>query len=955
MQLLLIIVGGLIGASAGGFGALLGLAVGWLVHRVTDQQLRIAALERRLGELQVSVDAQPRAVIDPAKAPPEAVGAAALDAAVASAPADPGSGRNEPVSANAVETGPEDAAGMPTPPSRSAAAAATDPAGAAAVQPVPSADALPTQATAPVTPNHPAPMGAQSPGAPATKPPLPLEPATPGLLHRLLFGGNTIVRVGVAILFLGLAFLARYASEHVQLPIEWRLAGIGSVALALLGLGWKLRDGRRAYAMALQGGAIAVLYLTCFAAFRFYGLVGMLPAFAAMVAIAGLAAALAVLQDAMSLAVIGALGGFATPLLLSTGSGDHVALFSYLLVLDLGIAAIAAVRHWRLLNGLAFACTYGIALAWGLRAFQPAHAVSCELFLVAFFLLFAAITLLPGRQAEQTDTRARWLHAGLLFGLPTLTFALQVGIVQRDAMQLAYTALVMGGFYVGVAAWSRTRERWQAVFEPALAIGAILLTLVIPLGFSAEVTAGAWALEGAGLLWAGLRQGHARSRWAGYALLALAGGVTLHAAQHSGTPAQVLNAFWINTLLIGAGSLAGAAFLRRADGLPAIERQVASPALIAWATVWLLAGAAYEVGEFVPTTLRLSALVAAVSAVAALYLLLARRLHWPAVSLPVAGHAPLMLLATAASADFQPAPLQQGGWWAWPIALAVHGAALAGSAAAWPMPLRRGVHALGPVWLAALGALELRHHTAAWGEAASAWPWLGWLVAPAAVLGLMLADARRAERRWPMRLEPQAYDSHAGGVLALSLLLWALLANAVSDGTARPLPHVPLLNPLDLGIGLAGATVVAWWRSDAAAPWQARHGRLGWWVIGGTLFAWLNGMLIRGFHHYGDIPYRLHAWIDSLAVQTGLTLLWSATALGLMWWSARQARRPVWLAGAGLLGVVVLKLLLVDLSGSGTVTRIVSFIGVGVLMLVIGYVAPLPGREAARAADEHAH
>ena len=81
----------------------------------------------------------------------------------------------------------------------------------------------------------------------------------------------------------------------------------------------------------------------------------------------------------------------------------------------------------------------------------------------------------------------------------------------------------------------------------------------------------------------------------------------------------------------------------------------------------------------------------------------------------------------------------------------------------------------------------------------------------------------------------------------------------------------------------------------------------------------------------------------SLAVQTGLTLLWTALALVLMWVAARRDMRRVWLVGAVLLAVVVVKLLVIDLSGSGTVARIVSFIGVGALMLVIGYVAPLPG------------
>ena len=153
------------------------------------------------------------------------------------------------------------------------------------------------------------------------------DPLAP--IKAWLFGGNTIVKVGVAILFVGLAFLAKFASEHVHVPIEIRLAGIGAVALVLLVVGWRLRLRLTGYAQVLQGGAVAVLYLTLFVALRYYGVLAVGPAFALMVLVAQLAAALAVLQNARALAVIRALGGFATPLLVSTGSGNHIALFSY--------------------------------------------------------------------------------------------------------------------------------------------------------------------------------------------------------------------------------------------------------------------------------------------------------------------------------------------------------------------------------------------------------------------------------------------------------------------------------------------------------------------------------------------------------------------------------------------------------------------------------------------------
>ena len=104
-------------------------------------------------------------------------------------------------------------------------------------------------------------------------------------------------------------------------------------------------------------------------------------------------------------------------------------------------------------------------------------------------------------------------------------------------------------------------------------------------------------------------------------------------------------------------------------------------------------------------------------------------------------------------------------------------------------------------------------------------------------------------------------------------------------------------------------------------------------------------MLVRGFHHYDDVPYRVDAWLESLAVQSGIALLWSLTALVAMWLGARRGARDALGGRRGAARRVVLKLMLVDLSGTGTVTRIVSFIGVGVLMLVIGYVAPLPAKE----------
>jgi uncharacterized membrane protein len=110
---------------------------------------------------------------------------------------------------------------------------------------------------------------------------------------------------------------------------------------------------------------------------------------------------------------------------------------------------------------------------------------------------------------------------------------------------------------------------------------------------------------------------------------------------------------------------------------------------------------------------------------------------------------------------------------------------------------------------------------------------------------------------------------------------------------------------------------------------------------------WVNGTLLRTLHHWADLPFSIPSMLSSQMVQASFSILWTLLALGAMVVATRRALRPVWLAGSALMGVVVVKLFLVDLSGIGTVERIVSFIGVGLLMLVIGYFSPVPPKQEA--------
>ena len=898
--LIAIVLGAIVGAvSSGEGGALAGALFGWLIVRSSRQQKEIESLRQRVE-----------------------TGGAAIAPPVLAA--------GEPGPASPATTSSLPLAPLPV---------ATVPA---------SAEVTYDRSDSPAT---------QLPAPPAT-PPGPPRPRRPSVLAPVkawFFGGNTIVKAGVGILFVGLAFLAKYATENMQVPVEFRLAAIGAAAVALLAFGWRLRLRRPDYAQVLQGGAIAVMYLTLFAAFRYFGVLSATPAFALMVAVAGLAAALAVLQDARALAFIGALGGFATPLIVSTGSDNYVALFAYYFVLDAGIAAVAWWKTWRPLNLLGFVATFLVATAWGVLKYRPEDFAISEAFLIAFFLLFVLILVLPARRAaaapapDGTPVAAphAWVNSSLLFGLPTVVFALQYGLVQGTPFATAFSACVLGGFYVALAFWMRKRPELGLTFDASLAIATIFLTLVIPFALDERSTAGAWTLEGAGLVWIGLRQRRLLPRAFGYLLLFVAGAAMLFAYERYGDPTQLFNAYFFNSLMAAAASLAAAFFVRRARGTGALrgEEGIVEPILIGLATVWLASAAAVHIEALVAEPFVLAALVASVSAIAALYVGLAARLRWPTLTYPVVAHAPILLVAAVADAGLLANPAQFGGWWAWPLAFAVHAAVLRLAVGHWPALFAHAAHAVGAVAFALLGALLGRTATAGWGDAESAWPWLGWLVVPAALL--LFLPRPSAARLWPIRDLPAAYRLTTASVLAFGLGLWTLVANIASDGSAAPLPHVPFLNPLDIGIGIALAAIFLWLRSagltERPAAWRVV-------LAAGAGFVWLNAVLVRAFHHYGGVPYRVDAWLGSLAVQTGITLLWTAMALATMWLGARRASRAPWVAGAALLGAVVLKLLIVDLSGSGSVTRIVSFIGVGVLMLVIGYVAPLPAKEMRHAA-----
>ncbi len=931
------------------------------------------------------------------------------------------------------------------------------------------------------------------PAAPAPQPAPPKPPVAPPrwltAARSWLLTGNPVAKIGLVILFIGVGFLMKYVAATVVVPIELRLAGVVLADLALLGWGWRLRTSRREIGLPVQGTAIAILMLVIFGAYQRYGLLPASFAFALLVVLTVFTCLLAVLQDAFWLAAFGITGGFACPLLASTGQGNHIALFSYYALLNAGVFALAIQRNWRPLNLLGFGFTFVVGSLWGGLRYTPDNYLSAQGFLLLFFVFYVAIALAYARRRQ---TRLKdYVDATLVLGTPLLAFGLQVGLVKDKPFGLALSALALGGVYLALAIvlWRRGGERWRLLVETFAALGVVFGTLAIPFALDARWTSGAWALEGAGFVWIGLRRGQRRTwmfgmllqagawlsftgsvsvldagaalashLWLGFAVLAgSAFAVAAALRRHAGGEAPVVStlanwalavaAVWLiagwwteailrtsgsvlaNWLVSGAvlttvlllfigakmawrtaGRLALGAQLAGAAGLSAvvfdgwisldivdgIGRQPLpgafmiaaaafatsrmtgraapdaagsrlAPAFLAWGALWwfgpVIAIAAARLQSWLPAGLGVTgarwtllyALGVAVTAAACMQL--ARRLQWPGLRrLGTACWLALAVVTAAALGELYadrllPAPAI---WLAWLVLLAGGETVLR----QWPgsddSSTRRGlqaVHALrtaGP-WLAIwpAGSILIDGWLRAAGSAADAVTAGAWATSAAwgnylptwamlLVLALLLRRSRsgNAGERWPVQPLAGWYRRAlvpSGATLVLAL---AAVWNLGQDGTMLPLPYLPLLNPLDLTTGFA---LVAWVR--ATEVFASRRLRIAAMVLA---YAWFNLISLRSAAHYLGIAYAFEALAASQFVQAMLSLVWSASALVIMRHAAQRAMPRTWGTGALLLCIVVGKLFAVDLANGGSMARVVSFVGVGLLMLLIGYFAPYP-------------
>jgi len=842
-------------------------------------------------------------------------------------------------------------AGIALPAVAPTGAAATDalaPSAGAAPAPTPAAT-LPETMAAPRNPVRKGRMGEPAGSGATLVVPSRVAPAAtaakPALWVR--FGdGNTLVRVGVVVLFFGIAFLLSYFAEHVTIPIALQFAAVACAGAAMIGVGAWLRNARRAYALALIGGGLGVLYLTTFAALELVPLLSPERAFELLAAIAVLAIVLALVFDAQALAALAALGGLLAPVLVATVS-EPLPLFGYVAAVNVVVVGVAGFRAWRVLDLVGFIGTLLLSLWWGYEYYDPAYFDLVEPFLVVFFLTYVALPIVHAFRA----TGEPRVDATLLFGNPMVAFALQALLVQDRRYGLACTAAVVAVMYA-LLWWALRRSKKGTVATLAPVFGALAVmfaTLTVPLAVDARWTSALWAIEAAGVYWIGCREDRPFAR--GFALLLQAAAGTAWLVSGFDEYAELAFA---NRQFLGSAAVALAAFAtvrfgdRRGETLPSAERSLLH-LMFGWVCAWWLGGGLAEIARHVASRTEAHAMLGWVVGSITLAVLLARPLRWPRLDGTVVVLLPALALALGHDLAHGRTSATEYGWAIYPLAWALHFALLhrieapatatpVASAArqqAGPGPWLAAAHAFGALLLLAQLAWEAGEWTARVAPPATVWAACAHLLP----LALYLVAVARAERgaRWPLRAFADAYVVTAGTIAAVVLGLGCVALAVLNPGDPRPLPYVPLANPLELTLAAAFAALFLWARHDARVTLRTLYR----WSGAGA-FVLLNGIVVRTVHHWLGVPWQLQALLASRPLQAALTLTWTVAALAAMVAATQRRLRGLWLAGAGLLAAVVVKLFAIDLAALSGLSRVVAFLGVGALLLVIGYVAPLP-------------
>jgi uncharacterized membrane protein len=786
-------------------------------------------------------------------------------------------------------------------------------------------------------PPRPSPAVAPEPGQIAPEPPAaapkpapavisaapaPAAPSGPGLEERL--GARLPVWLGGIALAAAGAFLVKYSVDQGWLSPLVRVVLGALFGIGLLGLGEKLRRGSARVAQALSAAGIAVLYAVLLAAVRLYGLIAPLAGFGLLAANTALAVALSLRQGPM-IAVLGLVGGFATPALIGRDTGDARGLLVYLLLLDVGLLAVARRRTWTPLAGGALAASLLWVVVWLAGPHRATNAVPLGAFLLATSFAFSWRTIAGGGRepAAEPGVGERILTALAAAGATAL-LAVVVGVASFGAVEWGMFALLAAGAYALAA-----RRGELFALAPLAAVAAFALLAVWGYDLSprdARRFVITLALAGGGLALAAWGVGTRAPRPVRWATLFAVVWILFPILGYFSVR-DLLDLPWTGlALVLGAGATALAVPYAARRGASADGEAALAAVAVA---------AAVDAAFALPLAFDRAALSVGFALAAPLLLEIARRTRVDALRLLALGAgalAALRLLANPAALGdpLAATPVWNELLWRYGAPLIAFAAAAASARRARWEGTRGAFEALAIAFGVALATLEVWHlhgggsvatlperwSIVQWGSQAIAW----------LALGIALIEVgSRFGREVP---------AVAGRLLVVAAALQVVLVHGLlrNPGWTRdPVGSLPIFDGVAWAFAVPAALLLG-----AAARVERRGGRklpLPARIAAAlAAFAWITlevRHLFRGPLLAGGTP--------SSAEQFSYSASWALFGTVLLVLGIVRRSRALRLAALAVMLAAVLKVFLVDTSELAGLYRVFSFLGLGAALLVLAH------------------
>lgn len=757
-------------------------------------------------------------------------------------------------------------------------------------------------------------------------------------------GGNSIVRIAVVILLIGVILLLRFASEYWQLTLSAKMAGVALGGFALIGLGYVLRQKRFDYAISLQGAGLGIVFLVLFSSYHLGVIQSIGLSYAGLMALLAGTLLLALRQNALILAFIALGSGFIAPFILNTGSNDIPALMAYYFALNTALAVIAWFKPWRILNTIALLMTFGIGgFAIWLNA-EPAQYLQLSCWVWAIFTLYLFISIRYSQIIAQLGMSFKdipVIDSTLIFATPFMAFSLYAGLVDSDGYALSIASGVLAVVYVVMGYVLHQKSQQLSILAQCFyGLGLVFTALILPFAFDAYWTSVGWAIHGVVMIWLGWRYAMANARYFGVVLLLASGVATFISAVFHHQQVLFANTVLMCTYAIAAYCLY---YPYREQSQP-LRMAKSIEKIMAYLLIGLSFAvlAPYQYGEIVRSIFdRIQYNFGLATLLWYLILTLAYWLkektfhkEWGFISAIIlfltAIGAKGILLSTQGLGDFYLHAIELD---------AAKKLALVWDSTVWCFSFWLYIRYIQPATTEIYKLVQQVLMVLAIGMLAI----LGsiWSAAPVSLVLLVvlpLVVFIASLRIEPFKILQPLWIGNLG-VMVLGLSwLWVTSMTDAGDGK---MAYVMLVSPVDMGSILVFILLLATIKPYLLSTQREIQIFSAITVLTTGLLC-VSSIMLRMLHHYADLPYWSgQAWENS-TVQMSLTILWASIALVLTTLASRKAWRYIWMVGIAVLAVVIAKLIFLDLSHSHTLTRIISFIGSGLIMLVIGYFAPLP-------------